>query len=183
MADPLERLTATSAAMIQISMIRLLLKSAFIRYSATAFTTRKEVEMTKRETGCTVRGLQVWATAGLMLVLSSGLALAARINITNCTDTKVAICSYDKKMYSSSNQKRILDNLSNGPDTEHFKCKANCSFTMATHNTDTSCKKEEPYHWINHSWGSGDYLLVGVERGTDDDNFKSSNLVEGTTCP
>ena len=74
--------------------------------------------MTIRETYYTVSGMKLWSTAGLilMLVLSSGLALAAQINITNNTETKVAICSYDNtdSMGLTPNQKRMMSGLYSG---------------------------------------------------------------------
>jgi len=56
--------------------------------------------MTKREMNCTIRGLKLWTTAGLMLilVLSSGPALASSsFMVTNQSDTIVKVRVYDGK--------------------------------------------------------------------------------------
>jgi len=151
----------------------------------------KEVEMTKRETGYTVRGLKVWATAGLMLmlVLSSGLALAAQIDITNCTNTNVRICAYSNNLDIDSDNAHTLDAKSGtATATGHFTCHANCFFTMIENHVNEGCHdadgdhRNPDYAEIDHSWGKGSYLLVALEM-TSKGNYKSGDLQEGSTCP
>jgi len=88
--------------------------------------------MTKRETGYSVLGLKVWATAGLMLilVLSSGPALAAQIDITNCTEDRVGICAFNNSLKTDFQQQHHLG----VGDSGHFACHANCYFTIQKHN-------------------------------------------------
>jgi len=136
--------------------------------------------MTKRETYCTGRGLKVWAMAGLMLilVLSSGPASAAQIDITNCTDNDVGICSYNEPARNwPVKQQKKLKARSGTPaiyDTEHFTCKAKCYFRVQrNYKRGSSCSKSS-YKQLNHGWGSGEYYLVGFEFAGE--TYKSSNL-------
>jgi len=143
--------------------------------------------MTKRETGYTVQGLKVWAAAGLMLilVLSSGPALAAQIDITNCTSSWVKICSYDQKgeTFESPTGVHALDawDGNSTPAKGHFTCNANCYFRFNEH-TGHGCEEGNSWHWLDHGWGSGDYLLVSLDR-TSGGKYKSGDLTKGSSCP
>ncbi len=136
---------------------------------------------------CTIRGLKLWTTAGLMLilVLSSGSALAAQIDITNCTSEWVKICAYDEKHPIVQDQTGVheLDawDGNSTPDKGHFTCHANCYFQINEH-TGHGCQEGNSWHWLDHSWGSGDYFLVSLDR-TSGGKYKSGDLKKGTTCP
>jgi len=151
--------------------------------------------MTKREMNCTIRGLKLWTTAGLMLilVLSSGPALAAQINITSCIDTLVKICGFDTADNCCANDrhKLVAGGAGDASDTGHFTCHANCYFIMTVTDPDTGCGCSDPadgfcgnhkYDKIDHSYGSADYLLVGTAQNSKG-HYKSSNLTKGSTCP
>jgi len=142
--------------------------------------------MTKRETYCTIRGLKVWATAGLMLilVLSSGLALAAQIDITNCTDTKVKICSYDyKKDITNTTPEQSGVHALDAFAVGHFTCKANCNFQINSHDTNHGCQEGDNWHWLDHDWGSGIYSLISLDKNSKG-KYKSSDLwLSGGVCP
>jgi len=78
-----------------------------------------------------------------------------------------------------------LDKLTDGPDTGNFGCQDNidCQFWLTTTGVDEECSKGAfGYTSINHSWGSGDYLLVSLAK-TDKGTYKSGDLQDGSTCP
>ncbi len=157
----------------------------------------KEVEMTKRETYCTVLGLKVWATAGLMLilVLSSGMALAAQIDITNCTTTEVKMCAYsgcDTAFSGCYTMKHSRHQLQ-ANETKHFTCHARCVFTMTAKHPDASCEKPHRdgmghgYHSFGRSgydgYGTDSYTLVKLDQNTTNGNWEIDDLQSGSTCP
>lgn len=121
--------------------------------------------------------------AGIVAALqASQPAFAARILVANCLDKPVKVCAYDNKQLWAA--PTVLPyNIQPGGFAE-YRCKANCAFSIS-HKNDTRCQNGL---WLDHSWGSGSYQLVGLEKahkGTSEESYKSSNLQKGSIykCP
>jgi hypothetical protein len=127
-------------------------------------------------------------TIGGAGLLSSTLlcspATAAQITVVNCVDKQIKLCAFDNKMpWARANARAVytLNRLEGG----EFQCHSNCAFMISKPN-DNWCENSGLY--INHTWGSGNYRLVALEKTTDSggvESYKSSNLQEGdiTRCP
>ncbi len=154
---------------------------------------------------CTIRGLKLWTTAGLMLilVLSSGPALAAQIDIKNCTTTDMSICSFDN-WNGWPDINAVFDDhrvLYAGGKSHHFTCNSNCVFGISTSTSSKCITTKEicnsngrectednefnsiDYSKLDHSWGKGSYLWISWDTVKGKSHYKSGDLTKGTTCP
>lgn len=107
---------------------------------------------------------------------------AAHILIANCLEKAVKICAYDNKQLWAV--ATVLSYNVKPGDFGEYRCKANCAFSIS-HKNDSNCQNGL---WLDHSWGSGNYQLVGLEKaheGTANETYKSSNLQKGNVykCP
>jgi hypothetical protein len=116
------------------------------------------------------------------VMLLSTPAAAAHILIANCLDKSVKICAHNnKKLWEAV---PIVSYSINPGGFAEYRCQANCAFSISRKN-DSGCTNGL---WLDHSWGSGNYQLIGLEKtnvGTPDEAYKSSNLINGSIykCP
>jgi hypothetical protein len=123
----------------------------------------------------------------LPMLLAGRPAEAAKIDITDCTDTTVGICSYDSKDDDAADY-RQYHALSYG-GTGSFQCHSNCHFLIMKCK-DGICPETCRFTagiWLDHGWGRGYYLLESLNLNGNKDGYSSkdtASVSDGTThCP
>jgi len=125
-----------------------------------------------------------WAAGALVVALSVLCLVAARpaeadvtAFITNCTTPQLMICSSNgKKVNVNTNKYEWNQTFTlNTDDQGKFSCNGQCAFSIVNCNTG-NCSKCENGDWLDHSWGSGDYLLVSLDMNEKSNGYSSSDM-------